>query len=91
MEGRTALTNDQALHSAVDYYGRMIGYVPDEEKQAFFSKAIANGLTFDTLWAAIDYAVSVCGYGRPERDYWPHIQKEARRIWREMKKEKDAP
>lgn len=26
-----------------------------------------------------------------ERDYWSHIQKEARRIWREMKKEKAAP
>ncbi|MGO5027516.1 hypothetical protein [Candidatus Agathobaculum pullicola] len=47
----------------MSYYGRMIGYVPDEEKQLFFRNAIANGLTFDTLWAAIDYAVSVCGYG----------------------------
>ena len=91
MERRSALTNEDALHSVVSYYGRVIGYVPDEEKQLFFRNAIANGLTFDTLWAAIDYAVSVCGYGRPERDYWPHIQKEARRTWREMQKEKAAP
>ncbi len=91
MERRSALTNEDALNSVVSYYGRAIGYVPDEEKQLCFRNAIANVLTFDTLWAAIDYAVSVCGYGRPERDYWPHIKKEARRTWREMQKEKAAP
>lgn len=91
MERRTAVALDDALKTVVDYYSRVIGCVPDADKQAVFTGALQNGLTFDLLWAAIDYAVSVCGYGRPERDYWPHIQKEARRIWREMKKEKAAP
>lgn len=91
MERRTAVTIDDALKTVVDYYSREIGRVPDEDKQAFFIGALQNGLTFDSLWAAIDYAVSVAGLGVAERDYWPHIQKEARRIWREMKKEKAAP
>lgn len=58
-----------------------------------------------TIWGAISLAYathqyeapikelydSVVGLGAAEREYWPHIQKEARRIWREMKKEKAAP
>lgn len=91
MERRTAVTIDDAQKTVVDYYSREIGCVPDADKQAFFIGALQNGLTFDSLWAAIDYAVSVAGLGAVERDYWPHIQKEARRIWREMKKEKAAP
>ena len=91
MERRIAVTIDDALKTVVDYYSREIGRVPDADKQAFFTGALKNGLTFDSLWAAIDYAVSVAGLGAAERDYWPHIQKEARRIWREMKKEKAAP
>lgn len=35
--------------------------------------------------AAIDYAVSVVGFEGVARDYWPHVQAEARRIWREMR------
>ena len=31
--------------------------------------------------AAIDYAVSVVGFEGVARDYWPHVQAEARRIW----------
>lgn len=91
MERKTAVTIDDALKTVVDYYSREIGRVPDADKQAFFTGALRNGFTFDSLWAAIDYAVSVCGYGQTERDYWPHIYKEACRIWRKMKKEKAAP
>lgn len=91
MERRTAVALDDALKTVVDYYSREIGCVPDADKQVFFTSALRNGLTFDSLWAAIDYAVSVAGLGAAERDYWPHIQKEARRIWREMDKAKAAP
>lgn len=56
----------------------------------FFTSALRNGFTFNSLWAAVDYAVSVAGLGAEERDYWPHIQKEDRRIWREMDKAKAA-
>lgn len=91
MERRTAVAMDDALKTVVDYYSREIGRVPDADKQAFFTGALQNGLTFDLLWAAIDYAVSVAGLGAAERDYWPHIQREARRTWREMQKEKAAP
>ena len=89
MERRTAVALDDALKTVVDYYSREIGRVPDADKQAFFTSARQNGLTFDSLWAAIDYAVSVAGLGAAERDYWPHLQKEARRIWRELQKVKD--
>lgn len=90
MTKRSAVTVDDGVLVVTDHYSRELGFVPDADKQAFFRAALENGLTFNELWAAIDYALSACGYGRPERDYWPHIQKEARRIWKEVKKEKAA-
>lgn len=91
MESRSRVRPIEQLEHVEAYYERELGYIPDAEKLQFFSRAIQNGLTFNELWAAIDYALSVCGYGAHERDYWPHIQKEARRIWKEVKKEKAAP
>lgn len=44
-----------------------------------------SGLRPAELMAAIDYAVSVVGFEGVARDYWPHVQAEARRIWREMR------
>ena len=67
---------------AAAYYENEIQHRPDEEKQAFFlapRSRMDSG--FDTLAASIDYAVSVVGFGAYERDYWPYIQEEARRIW----------
>lgn len=68
------------------YYKQQIQHIPDFEKRIFFRNAAAAGLTADALYAAIDFAVSRCGFGRYERDYWPHIQREARRIWKETRK-----
>lgn len=47
MERRTAVALDDALKTVVDYYSREIGRVPDADKQAFFTGALQNGLTFD--------------------------------------------
>lgn len=91
MTRRSAVTVDDGVLVVTDRYSRELGFVPDADKQAFFRAALVNGLTFNELWAAIDYALSVCGYGRPECDYWPHVQKEARRIWRELQKREAAP
>ena len=86
-------TPEQVAALAAGYYEKTIGHKPDEEKRGFFLGAAKGGLDLHALWASIDYAVSVCGFGRYERDYWPHIQEEARRIWREMqpKKKKNPP
>lgn len=89
MESRSRVRPIEQLGHVQAYYERELGFIPDQEKLQFFTAAIQNGLTFNELWAAIDYAVSVCGFGAHERDYWPHIQKEARRIWRELQKGKD--
>ena len=84
-EDRSTYTSPELVaSSAASYYEKTIRYEPDEEKRAFFLAAANNGLDVESIWASIDYAVSVCGFGRYERDYWPHIQKEARRIWYEM-------
>lgn len=58
---------------------------PDAEQMAFFRKTVQSGLRPAELMAAIDYAVSVVGFEGVARDYWPHVQAEARRIWREMR------
>ena len=68
------------------YYEHQIQHKPDLDKRTFFRNAAEAGLTADALYAAIDYAVSRCGFGRYERDYWPLIQHEARRIWKETRK-----
>ena len=75
-----------AASLAIDYYQNQIQHKPDLDKRTFFRNAAAAGLTADALYAAIDYAVSRCGFGRYERDYWPLIQHEARRIWKEARK-----
>lgn len=80
----THTTPEQVAAIAASYYENTIQHKPDAEKQAFFLGAAKGGLDVHALWASIDYAVSVCGLGRYERDYWPHIQEEARRIWYEM-------
>lgn len=90
-EDRSTYTSPELVAlSAASYYKNAIGHEPDEEKRAFFL-AVAEYLDVESLWASIDYAVSVCGFGRYERDYWPHIQKEARRIWYEMHPEAKRP
>lgn len=90
-EDRSTYTSPElVVLSAASYYKNTIGHEPDEEKRAFFL-AVAEYLDVESLWASIDYAVSVCGFGRYERDYWPHIQKEARRIWYEMHPEAKRP
>lgn len=91
MARRTAVTVEDGVTIVTKRYSSELGFVPDADKQAFFRAALENGLTFNELWAAIDYALSVCGYGAHERDYWPHIQQEARRIWRELNKGQAAP
>ena len=91
MTKRSAVTVDDGVLVVTNHYSRELGFVPDADKQAFFRAALENGLTFNELWVAIDYALSACGYGQSERDYWPHVQKEARRIWRELKKGEAAP
>lgn len=91
MARRTAVTVEDGVVVVTRRYSTELGFVPNEEKQAFFRAALENGLTFNELWAAIDYALSVCGYGAHERDYWPHIQQEARRIWLELNKGQAAP
>ena len=85
----TYTTSEQVAAIAASYYENTIQHKPDAEKQAFFLGAAKGGLDVHALWASIDYAVSVCGLGRYERDYWPHIQEEARRIWYEMHPKKD--
>lgn len=80
----TALTTEQTVKTACNYYRNTVKQEPDDEKQVFFRRAAESGLTFAELWAAIDYAVSVVGLYGIERDYWKHIQGEARRIWKEM-------
>lgn len=80
----TYTTPEQVAQLAASYYENTIQHKPDEEKKAFFLDAAKGGLDLHALWASIDYAVSVCGFGRYEIDYWPHIQEEARRIWYEM-------
>lgn len=91
MESRSCVQPIEQLGHVQTYYEREIGFIPNLEKLQFFTAALNNGLTFNELWAAIDYALSVCGYGAHERDYWPHIQQEARRIWRELNKTKADP
>lgn len=73
MESRSRVRPIEQLAHVQTYYERELGYIPDAEKLQFFSRAIQNGITFNELWAAIDYSLSVCGYGAHERDYWPHI------------------
>ena len=87
----THTTPEQVAAIAASYYENTIQHKPDEEKRAFFLGAAKGGMDVHALWASIDYAyaVSVCGLGRYERDYWPHIQEEARRIWYEMHPKKD--
>ena len=80
----TYTTPEEVAALAAGYYENVIQHRPDEEKREFFLGAARSGLGADALFSAVDYAVSVIGFGRYERDYWPHIQKEARRIWREM-------
>ena len=80
----TYTTPEEVAALAASYYENTVQHRPDGEKRAFFLSVARSGLDVRALWAAIDYAVSVCGYGRDERDYWPHIQQEARRIWREL-------
>ncbi len=80
----TYTTPEEVAELVAGYYENVIQHKPDAEKQAFFLGAAKGGLDAYALWASIDYAVSVCGFGRYERDYWPHVQEEARRIWREM-------
>lgn len=80
----TYTTPEEVAALAAGYYENVIQHKTDAEKQAFFLGAAKGGLDAYALWASIDYAVSVIGFGRYERDYWPHIQEEARRIWREM-------
>ena len=87
----THTTPEQVAAIAASYYENTIQHKPDEEKRAFFLAAANNVLDVESLWASIDYAVGVCGFGRYERDYWPHIQKEARRIWYEMHPEAKRP
>lgn len=91
MARRTAVTVEDGVTIVTKRYSSELGFVPDADKQAFFRAALENGLTFNELWAAIDYALSVCGYGAHEREYWPHVRKEARRIWRELNKGQAAP
>ena len=91
MARRTAVTVEDGVTIVTKRYSSELGFVPDADKQAIFRAALENGLTFNELWAAIDYALSVCGYGAYEREYWPHVQKEARRIWRELNKGQAAP
>lgn len=91
----TCTTPEEVAELAAGYYENVIQHKSDAEKQAFFLGAAKGGLDVHALWASIDYAVSVIGFGRYERDYWPHIQEEARRIWYEMhpeaKKKKNPP
>ena len=84
---------DLTIRLSVDYYRQALQHMPSAEKTAFFRRAVMHGLNARDLYSAIDYAVSLCGYGQIERDYWPHIQMEARRIWREMygKAERNPP
>lgn len=87
----TYTTPEEVAALAAGYYENVIQHKPDEEKREFFLGAARSGLGADAVFSAIDYAVSVCGFGRYERDYWPHVQEEARRIWYEMHPEAKKP
>lgn len=82
--GRT-MTDEEMAAFVGRYYARAVRREPDAEQMAFFRKTVQSGLRPAELMAAIDYAVSVVGFEGVARDYWPHVQAEARRIWREMR------
>ena len=65
----TYTTPEEVAALAASYYENTVQHRPDGEKRAFFLSVARSGLDVRALWAAIDYAVSVCGYGRYERDY----------------------
>lgn len=79
------MTDEEMAAFVGRYYARAVRREPDAEQMAFFRKTVQRGLRPAELMAAIDYAVSVVGFEGVARDYWPHVQAEARRIWREMR------
>lgn len=86
-EGRvTYTTPDEVAALAAGYYERVTQHKPDKDKKGFFLAAARAGLDVSDLWEAIDGAVSACGLGRYEIDYWQQIEKAARQRWQEMHK-----
>ena len=66
------MTDEEMTAFVGRYYARAVRREPDAEQMAFFRKTVQSGLRPAELMGVA-------------RDYWPHVQAEARRIWREMR------